>query len=256
MKKRSKTVAKKYAELNAIVIISGRSKEKLEKGLKNYQKNANIIVWEVDLDDTDLIESRYNELKHILKSKGLKGIDVLINNAGISSRGGALETKIDVYKKLMSTNFFGTIELTKLVVNDMISNNVEGSIGVISSVQGKIALPYRTAYGASKHAVQAYFDGLRAELTKFKISVTIISPGYVNTNLSLNAINSDGTFYGKTDENTMKGMKSEYLAEKVVVAVTKKFNDVIVADFSATSAIITKVLLPDVLVKILEKRKK
>uniref|UniRef100_A0A672L702 Dehydrogenase/reductase SDR family member 7B n=1 Tax=Sinocyclocheilus grahami TaxID=75366 RepID=A0A672L702_SINGR len=71
-----------------------------------------------------------------------------------------------------------------------------GHIVVISSVQGKISIPYRSAYSASKHATQAYFDCLRAEVEQLGLAVSVISPGYIRTNLSINAVTGDGSNYG------------------------------------------------------------
>uniref|UniRef100_A0A2K6EMD3 Dehydrogenase/reductase SDR family member 7B n=1 Tax=Propithecus coquereli TaxID=379532 RepID=A0A2K6EMD3_PROCO len=72
----------------------------------------------------------------------------------------------------------------------------QGHIVAISSVQGKISIPFRSAYAASKHATQAFFDCLRAEMEQYEIEVTVISPGHIHTNLSLNAITADGSRYG------------------------------------------------------------
>lgn len=78
-------------------------------------------------------------------------IDVLVNNAGISSRGSCKSTKIDVHRQLMEVNYFGTIALTRLLL-DAIPKN--GAIVIIGSLQSRVALPYRSAYSASKHANQ------------------------------------------------------------------------------------------------------
>uniref|UniRef100_A0A2K5EYU4 Dehydrogenase/reductase SDR family member 7B n=1 Tax=Aotus nancymaae TaxID=37293 RepID=A0A2K5EYU4_AOTNA len=72
----------------------------------------------------------------------------------------------------------------------------QGHIVAISSIQGKISIPFRSAYAASKHATQAFFDCLRAEMEQYEIEVTVISPGYIHTNLSVNAITADGSRYG------------------------------------------------------------
>ena len=135
----------------------------------------------------------------------------------------------------------------------MVSNG-KGAIAVISSVQGKIGVPFRSSYAASKHAVQGYFDCLRAEVTSKGITVTIISPGYVQTDLSLNAFNGDGSRYGKMDATTQNGMNPDYLAEAVANAIANGETDIIVADAKTNAAILMKCMFPGFLANIMEKR--
>lgn len=79
----------------------------------------------------------------------------------------------------------------------MIKRN-EGHIVCVSSVQGKFAIPFRSSYTASKHALQAFSDSLRAEVAQHNIKVLVVSPGYINTALSLNALTGTGKTYGRT----------------------------------------------------------
>jgi len=72
----------------------------------------------------------------------------------------------------------------------------QGHIVVISSLQGRIGLPYRSSYSASKHALQGYYDSLRAELGPRGVAVTVVSPGYIATQLSVNAMQGDGSKHG------------------------------------------------------------
>ncbi|XP_011856570.1 PREDICTED: dehydrogenase/reductase SDR family member 7B isoform X2 [Mandrillus leucophaeus] len=122
-------------------------------------------------------------------------VDILVNNAGISYRGTIMDTTVDVDKRVMETNYFGPVALTKALLPSMIKRR-QGHIVAISSIQGKISIPFRSAYAASKHATQAFFDCLRAEMEQYEIEVTVISPGYIHTNLSVNAITADGSSYG------------------------------------------------------------
>lgn len=135
----------------------------------------------------------------------------------------------------------------------MISSG-NGTIGVISSVQGKIGIPYRTSYAASKHALQGYFDGLRAELSDKNITITTVSPGYVNTSLSLNALNADGTTYAKIDDTTANGMDPAELAEKILVNMAGGVADILVADAKTRIGILLKVLMPQMFASMMKKR--
>ncbi|XP_060147033.1 dehydrogenase/reductase SDR family member 7B isoform X1 [Globicephala melas] len=123
-------------------------------------------------------------------------VDVLINNAGISYRGTIVDTSLDVDKRVMETNYFGPVALTKALLPSMIRRR-QGHVVAISSIQGKISVPFRSAYAASKHATQAFFDCLRAEVEQHDIEVTVVSPGYIHTNLSLNAVTADGSNDGQ-----------------------------------------------------------
>ena len=129
-----------------------------------------------------------------------------------------------------------------------------GAIVVISSVQGKLSIPYRSSYTASKHALQGYFDSLRAEVSSSNITVTTISPGYVRTNLSLNALNGDGSRYGVMDDTTAKGMHPAALADEVCSAVAAGREDVLVADVSSSLAVALKNSFPELLSIVMRKR--
>ncbi|KAG3270355.1 dehydrogenase/reductase 7B, transcript variant X1 [Ictidomys tridecemlineatus] len=170
-------------------------------------------------------------------------VDVLINNAGISYRGTITDTTVDVDKRVMETNYFGPIALTKALLPSMIKRR-QGHIVTISSIQGKISIPFRSAYAASKHATQAFFDCLRAEMEQDGIQVTVISPGYIYTNLSVNAITADGSRYGALDKNTAQGRSPAEVAQDVLAAVGKRKKDVIVADWLPSLAIYLRTLAP------------
>uniref|UniRef100_A0A8C9KLD2 Dehydrogenase/reductase SDR family member 7B n=1 Tax=Panthera tigris altaica TaxID=74533 RepID=A0A8C9KLD2_PANTA len=87
----------------------------------------------------------------------------------------------------------------------------QGHIVAISSIQGKISIPFRSAYAASKHATQAFFDCLRAEMEQYEIEVTVISPGYIHTNLSVNAVTADGSKYGDKPSTSLQTWNRETL---------------------------------------------
>jgi dehydrogenase/reductase SDR family protein 7B len=137
----------------------------------------------------------------------------------------------------------------------MIKRGLPSSIAVISSVQGKIGTPLRTSYAASKHAVQGYFDSLRAELSPYRIKVTVVSPGYVSTNLSLNAVNADGSNYGKMDATTAGGMSPLIVAKETLLAIARGDADVILADCKTCAAVSAKSSMPDLLAKVLRSKK-
>jgi len=104
----------------------------------------------------------------------------------------------------------------------------------------------RSAYTASKHAVQAFADSLRAELSSNGVLVTVISPGYVSTNLSLNALTGSGDAHGKMDESNQKGYSAEYVAQETMKAVLKGKKDVLLSPLIPRLAIFLRYLFPGI----------
>ncbi|XP_070338302.1 dehydrogenase/reductase SDR family member 7B isoform X6 [Equus asinus] len=180
-------------------------------------------------------------------------VDVLINNAGVSYRGAIVDTTMDVDKRVMETNYFGPIALTKALLPSMIQRR-QGHVVAISSIQGKISLPFRSAYAASKHATQAFFDCLRAEVEQCGIEVTVISPSYIHTSLSLNAVTADGSRYGVMDEKTAQGRSPVEVARDVLAAVGKRKKDVILADLLPSLAVYLRTLAPGLFFSLMASR--
>ena len=140
------------------------------------------------------------------------GIDVLVNNAGISQRSLAIDTTMDVYRRIMEVDFFAPVALSQLVVPRMIARG-SGHIVAVSSVAGKVGSPLRSGYCAAKHALIGYCDALRAECeTAYGIGVTSILPGSVRTAIATNALLGDGAVRGVSDTNIDNGMDPEEVA--------------------------------------------
>jgi NAD(P)-dependent dehydrogenase (short-subunit alcohol dehydrogenase family) len=118
------------------------------------------------------------------------GIDVLINNAGITQRSPFLNTDIDVFKRVMAVNFFGSLHCTKAALNSLMER--KGLIIVNESIAGVAPLLGRTAYSASKYALHGLFTSLRTELRESGVHVMIVCPGFVKTNLQTCALGGDG----------------------------------------------------------------
>eukprot|EP00057_Strongylocentrotus_purpuratus_P028160 XP_011682634.1 PREDICTED: LOW QUALITY PROTEIN: dehydrogenase/reductase SDR family member 7B [Strongylocentrotus purpuratus] len=171
-------------------------------------------------------------------------VDILINNGGMSGRGSVAETVLSVHQKIMNVNHFGSLVLTSAILPNMISRR-SGHILAVSSIQGRIAIPFRSAYSASKHAMQAFFDSLRAEVAEHNIQVTVLSPSYIKTNISLSALDGDGSVHAKMDSTTAGGMSTVYVADKVVDAVAKQQRDVVLGPFTHGAAIYIRALVPN-----------
>jgi len=157
-------------------------------------------------------------------------IDLLIHNAGVGQRGGAVETRLEVAKYIMDVNFFGPVVLTQSVLPRMIERG-KGHIVVISSVLGRFHLPRRSFYVAAKHALHGYFDTLRAEIGSRGIDITIICPGWVATDIAANALQADGRPYGKSGRPAEKQMSAEKCARHILAAICRRRREVYIGGF-------------------------
>ena len=153
----------------------------------------------------------------------------------------------------METNFFGTVALTKAVLPSMLERR-SGSIGVVSSVAGKIGTPLRSAYCASKHALHGFFDALRAEVWRQGISVTIVCPGFIRTNISINALNGCGGAHGVMDDAQACGMLPDACARKIIEAVDKRRDEVCIGGRELMGVYLKRVA-PGLLNRIIRKAK-
>ncbi len=154
-------------------------------------------------------------------------VDVLVNNGGVSQRSLTWETPAEVDRKIMDINFFGAVLLTKAILPRMMEQG-GGYIAATSSITGKFGFPLRSAYAASKHATQGFFETLGIELAGRNISVTIAMPGRVQTSISLNALTSDGTPHGKMDPGQATGIPADVCARKYLDAIHKRKPEVLI----------------------------
>lgn len=150
--------------------------------------------------------------------KAFGGIDILVNNAGVSQRSLVKDTDMNVYRQLMEVNFFGAVALTKLVLPSLLERK-SGHIVIISSLVGKFGTPLRSGYAAAKHALHGFFDSLRAEVSRNGIKVTLVCPGFIRTDVSLNALRGDGSLHAKMDSGQEHGMHAGQCAAQILRAV-------------------------------------
>lgn len=180
-------------------------------------------------------------------------IDVLINNGGNSQRSTADETPMTVVRDIMEVNFFGTVALTKAVLPVMKSQK-SGHIAVVSSIAGKFGFYLRSSYSAAKHALYGFFDSLRLEEENNGILVTMVSPGRIQTNVSINAVTKDGSAHGVMDRAQGEGMPADVCAKQIVRAMKAQKEDVLIGG-KEILAVRIKRLLPGLFGKIIRKQK-
>ncbi|KAJ6641461.1 Dehydrogenase/reductase SDR family protein 7-like [Pseudolycoriella hygida] len=238
------------------VILCARRQEELERVRKDLLECHSCVpthppvVLPLDLSDLNAIPEKIQKILEIHDH-----VDILINNGGISVRSDIVSSSVDIDIKVMLVNYFGSVAMTKHVLPSMIKRK-EGQIVFVSSVQGKFAIPNRSAYAASKHAMQAFSDSLRAEVHKDNVKVLIVSPSYINTALSLNALTSTGRAHGMTDSETASGMSPEKASEDILKAVLMQQKDVIIAPLFIRFVAKLRHLFPEIYFWAMQKRAK
>ena len=242
-----KALALEFSRNNANIIISSRNIDKLQE-VKSLCKNTDKVqVLKLDLDDYTHIGKTVQTAISLFN-----GIDILINNGGISQRSLAIDTGITVDERIFKTNYFGTIALTKALLPYFVANK-SGQFVVITSVVGKIGTPLRTSYAASKHALHGFFDSLRAEVFKDNIDITLICPGFVNTKVSINALVGDGSRQNTMDKATENGLSPEIFASKALKAIASKKQEIVIGGKLEKLAVRVKRYFPRVLAKMIRK---
>ena len=145
------------------------------------------------------------------------GIDLLINNAGVTHRSAFAQTRPEVYAKVMGVNFFGSLYCTQAALPSLVARR--GQIAVISSVAGIAPLYGRSGYSAAKHALHGLFDTLRAELKSSGVSVSILCPSFTNTGIAHAALDGDGSLTSHKQSTVGKISTPEEVAEALYRAV-------------------------------------
>jgi short-subunit dehydrogenase len=241
------------AKTGAKLIISSRRKEELDRVKGNCISGAqpNIRVLPLDLGESStlklVVEAAIQVFGHV---------DVLVNNGGISQRGLAKETTLEVDRRVMEVDYFGTITLTKYLIPHFIKRK-QGHFVTVSSIAGIVGTPYRTGYAAAKHALQGFFNSLRSEMWKEspQIYVTMICPGFINTNLSITALKGDGTSQGKKDDTHSKGMSPKVVALAIIEAIEKKKREIYVGGRREKTAAYLHRYLPGLFSKLIRTAK-
>ena len=216
-------LAKQFAEEDAKVIISSHEPEELEavrKSLEPISTDVHTVVF--NLGNPDEVQAA---AENVLKEFGR--VDILMNNGGISTRAEAIETPIEIDRRVMEIDYFSGVILTKAMLPKMIENGY-GHIGVTSTISGKFGWPLRSAYAAAKHALFGFYESIWAENRHKGIKITIFSPGRVKTNISFHALLKDGKEHGMQDPALARGITPEKCARKMIRAMKRNRKDVLI----------------------------
>lgn len=243
-------LAQAFAQEGAHLVLSARREDELQRVANLCQVYGHsVLVLPFDmtqLDQHDLM------LEKVVATFGR--IDVMVLNAGVSQRSFVEDTHLEVYRKLFEINFFSIVALTQKLL-PLFKKQGSGTFVPIASVAGRISTPRRGAYGASKHALIGFFDSVRAEVYDYGIQVCTILPGYIKTNISLNAMNEHGEAYGKMDPNQAKGLDPNITAQGIVQAVFEKKKEFFIGGKLEALGLFVKRLSPSLLFWMIRKIK-
>lgn len=206
---------KKFVEMGSYVVLASRS----EGVIKKISTELNCVEKRCLAIKTDVTQE---EQCKILVEKTIEqfgGIDILINNAGISMRALFENVKMDVLRKVMDVNFWGTVYCTKYALPYI--QQSKGTIVGISSIAGFHGLPGRTAYSASKSAMMGFLEGVRIENMKRGVQVLILAAGFTSSNIRKNALDANGNPQYETPRPEEKLTSPEKVAKNVIRAIRK-----------------------------------
>jgi len=242
-----KELAIELSNQNAKIILSSRNKEALKLVKKQCNKPSEVKIVTLDLEDYTNLQPKVDEALALFGK-----IDILVNNGGISQRSFVNDTLISVDKRIMDINYLGTVALSKAILPHFIKNK-KGHFVVTTSIVGKIGTPLRSSYAASKHALHGFFDSLRAEHHKDHIAVTLVCPGFVNTNVSKNALTGNGTPQQKMDVATENGIQPERFAKLMAKAIKNQKEEVYIAGAKEKLGVYAKRFYPKLLSAMIRK---
>ena len=211
-----KALAYQFGKEGARILITGRNQASLiavESSLKS--SGIEVLAFQSDVSKE---EDNKAMAQYAIDQWG--GIDILINNAGISMRALFEEVDLEVIKKVMDINFYGALYATKYCLPPIIRS--KGSVVGISSIAGYRGLPGRVGYSASKFALQGFLEVLRTEMLKKDVHVLTACPGFTTSNIRKVALTKDGGIQGESPRDESKEMSAEECALLIYKATMKR----------------------------------
>lgn len=237
-----KALALECASKGAKLVLAARRIDRLHE-LEQQLKNTEIESVQADVSNEE-------DCKKIIDQAIVRfgQIDVLINNAGISMRALFAELELDVIKRLMDVNFWGTVYCTKHAMPYLLKT--KGSVTGVISIAGYIGLPGRTGYSASKYAIRGFLDALRTENMKTGLHVLVAAPGFTSSEVRQVALTSDGSQQGETPRDESKMMSSEECARHIVHAILKRKRELILTFTEGKLTVFLSKFLPKLVEKL------
>lgn len=212
-----KALAEELAKRGANLVLGARQYVTLCEITANLEAKYAIKALAVQAD-----VSKEEDCEHLIKQTvtTFGGVDVLINNAGLSMRALFKELDLSVIKNLMDVNFWGTVYCTKYALPEILKT--KGSIVGVSSIAGYRGLPGRTGYSSSKFAMNGFMEALRTELLKSDVHVMVACPGFTTSNIRVAALAKDGVAHGETSMEEGKMMSAEEVAARICDGIIKR----------------------------------
>lgn len=237
-----RALALEMAHRGAKIALGARRMEQLEE-LKSALVNTELLCIKTDV----AIESECQNLINQTVEK-FGRIDVLINNAGISMRSMFEATDLEVIRRVMDVNFYGTVYCTKFALPHLLAS--KGSLVGIISIAGYLGLPGRTGYSASKFAVRGFLDTLRIEHLHSGLHVLVAAPGYTASEVRKSALLADGKPQGESPRNEQKMMSAERCAYLITQAIKKRKRTLIMTLIEGKFSVFLSKFFPSLLDKI------
>ena len=222
-----------FAKRNWRVVLSARRGEELNKVAERLPEQEKVLVLPLDVTNYDLFPGLTQQ---VIDRFGR--IDCCILNAGISHRSYIRDTQFEVFKKLIDVNYLGSVAHALAVLPEFRKAG-KGHFAVISSLMGKFSSPGRAGYSGSKHALHGIFDGLRMEEYP-NVKATMVCPGFVQTDVTANALTADGSPQGTIDETTAKGVPVDKAADIIGKAILKGKKEIAFGGFEKTGLYIKR----------------
>ncbi len=228
--------AKEFSKHGAFVVMGARSLDKLQAIETEIKQNGfEALAVKTDITNPEdckkLIDAAYEKYGRI---------DILVNNAGISMRALFENLDLDVIKKVMDVNFWGTVYCTKYALPQLLKS--KGSIVNVSSIAGFKGLPCRTGYAASKYAMHGFMETLRIENLKKGLHIMIIAPGFTASNIRKTALGPDGKAQGESPRNEEKMMQPEKVAKIIIKGLARKKRTIILTPLGRWSIFVNRFL--------------
>lgn len=242
-----RSLALAYGRDSVNLILSARNQKKLDMVKNEIGAPERTCVLPLDLTDTESFSGIVEQAWSLFD-----GVDIMIHNGGISQRSLVAETPLSVDRSIFETNYFGTVGLTKCLLPYFLRRG-SGQFAVITSVVGKFGTALRSSYSGSKHALHGFFESLRAEHHEDNIHVSLICPGFVNTDVSINALTADGSKQGIMDKATAGGLSPDDFARKARRAISRQKREVVIGGPLEVIAVYVKRFFPGVHAKMIRK---
>ena len=216
--------AYRYAEEGARLVLTSSSVNRLEPVAARCRElgATEVSILPYDLTCLDGIEALTDKAWD-----AMKGIDIVMLNAGISQRTNVEDTSMDMVRKIMEINYFAPVAIAKCLLPKMVGRGY-GKIAVTTSIAGRFGFPLRCGYSSSKFALYGFFETLQAEYYEKGIRVTLVCPGRIQTNISRYALDKGGKPHGVMDPGQAGGMTAEAAARVITRAIAKEKKEVLV----------------------------